>query len=79
MNGVWENFCLKIIHDFSGLGKVDEESKKIFSDSMTLSDKLELEDHFIELLDVQHKRLANEDLMELEAESKDEERDQMKK
>ena len=77
MNGVWKNFCLKIIHDFSGLEKVDEESKKIFSDSITLSDKLELDlqkDHFIEVLDVQHKRLVNEDLMELEAESKDEER-----
>ena len=43
MNGVWKNFCLKIIHDFSGFEKVDEESKKIFSDSMTLSDKLALE------------------------------------
>ncbi|CAM9641418.1 unnamed protein product, partial [Rangifer tarandus platyrhynchus] len=77
MNGVWKNLCLKIIHDFGGLEKVDEESKKIFSDSITLSDKLELDlqkDHFIELLEVQHKKLANEDLMELEAESKDEER-----
>ena len=44
---------------------------------MTLSEKLELDlqrDNFIELLAVQHKELTNEDLMELEAQRKDEER-----
>ena len=77
MNGVWNNLCLNIIHDFGGSEKVDEESKKVFSNSITLSDKLELDlqkDHFTELLSVQPKRLANEDLVELETESKDEER-----
>ena len=38
--------------------------------------KLELqEDNIIELLDVQHEELTNEDLMELEAQRKDEERE----
>ena len=49
----------------------------VFSNSITLSDKLELDlqrDHFIELLSLQPKRLANEDLVELKTESKDEER-----
>ena len=44
---------------------------------MTLSEKLKLdlqEDNFIELLAVQQEELANEDLMELEAQRKDEER-----
>ena len=44
---------------------------------MTLSEKLELdlqEGDFIELLAVQHEELTNEDLMELEAQRKDEER-----
>ena len=55
----------------------DEESKEIFSNLVTLSKKLELdlqEDDFTELLAVQHKELTNEDLMELEAQRKDEER-----
>ena len=49
----------------------------VFSNSITLSDKLELDlqrDHFIELLSVQPKRLANEDLVEFEAQKKDEEK-----
>ena len=77
MNCIWMNLCLKIIHDFGGFEKVDEESKKLFSNSLTISDKLDLDlqkDHFIELLAVQPKRLANQDLMELETESKHEER-----
>ena len=44
---------------------------------MTLSEKLQLdlqEDHFIKILVVQHEELTNEDLMELEAQRKDEER-----
>ena len=56
---------------------MNEESKEVFSNLVTLSEKLELdlqEDDFIELLAVQHKELTNEDLMELEAHRKDEER-----
>ena len=44
---------------------------------VTVSQKLELdlqEDDFTELLAVQHEELTNEDLMELEAQRKDEER-----
>ena len=54
-----------------------EESKEVFSNLVTLSKKLELdlqEDDFIELLAVQHEELTNEDLMELEAQRKDEKR-----
>ncbi|TEA27056.1 hypothetical protein DBR06_SOUSAS34510007, partial [Sousa chinensis] len=77
MNGVWKNLCPQFVHDFRGFEKVDEESKKVFSSLVTLSEKLELdlqEYDFIELLAVQHKELTNEDLMELEAQRKDEER-----
>ncbi|KAJ8781182.1 hypothetical protein J1605_011166 [Eschrichtius robustus] len=52
MNGAWKNLCLKFVHDFCGFEKVDEESKKVFSNLVTLSKKLELdlqEDGFIEL------------------------------
>ncbi|XP_059939309.1 tigger transposable element-derived protein 1-like isoform X2 [Mesoplodon densirostris] len=76
MNGVWKNLCPKFVHDFRGFEKLDEESKEVFSNLVTLSEKLELdlqEDDFIELLAVQHEELTNEDLMELEAQRKDEE------
>ena len=62
---------------FMDLKKVYEEFKEVFSNLVTLSEKLELdlqEDDFIELLAVQHEELTNEDLMELEAQRKDEER-----
>ena len=74
MNGVWKNLCLKFVHDFRGFEKVDEEPKEVFSNLVTLSEKLELdlqEDDFIELLAVQHEELTDEDLMELEAQRKD--------
>ncbi|KAJ8794349.1 hypothetical protein J1605_019011 [Eschrichtius robustus] len=77
MNGVWKNLCLQVVHDFHGFEDVDEESKEVFSNLVTLSKKVELdpqEDDFTELLAVQHKELTIEDLMELEAERKDKER-----
>ena len=77
MNGVWKNLCPQFVHDFHGFEKVNEKYKEIFSNLVTLSEKLELdlqEDYFIELLAVQHKELTNEDLMELEAQRKDRER-----
>ena len=55
---------------------MDEESKEVFSNLVTLSNMLELdlqEDDFIELLAVQHKELINEDLMESEIQGKDQE------
>ena len=76
-NEVWKNLCLQFVHDFHGFKKVDKESKEVFSNLVTLSKKLELdlqEDDFIELLAVQHQEHTNEDLMELEAQRKDEER-----
>ena len=48
---------------------------------MTISKKLELdlqEDDFTELLAVQHEELTNEDLMELEAQRQDEEKQEEK-
>ena len=77
MNGVWKNFCPQFIHNFRGWEKVDEEPKEVFSNSVTLSKKLELdpqEGDFTELLAMQHEEFTNEDLMELETQSKDEER-----
>ena len=77
MNGVWKNLCLQFVHDFHGFEKVDEESKEVFSNLVTLSEKPKLdlqEDNFIELLAVQHEELINEELMELEAQRKDKER-----
>ena len=66
----------QFVHDFCGCEKVDEESKEVFSNLVTLSEKLELdlqEDDFTELLAVQHEELTNEDLMELKAQRKDRE------
>ena len=77
MYGVWKNLRLQFVHDFRGFEKVDEESKEVFSNLVTLSEKLELdlqEDGYVELLAVQHEELTNEDLMELEVPKKDEER-----
>ena len=72
-NGTWENLCLQFVHNFRGFKKVDEESKEVFSNLMTFTEKLERglqEDAFTELLAVQHKKLTNEGLMELEAQRK---------
>ena len=61
MNGVWKNLCLKFVCSFCGSEKVDEEYKEAFSNSVTLSEKLELnlQDDFIELAG-QHKEITNE-------------------
>ena len=70
MNGVWKNLCPQFVHNFRGFEKVDQESKEVVSNLVTLGEKLELdlqEDDFMELLAVQHEELTNEDLMELEA------------
>ena len=77
MNGVWKNLCPQFVHNFRGPEKVDEESKEVSSSLVTLSKKLELdlqEDDFTELLAVPHEELTNENLMELEAQRKDKER-----
>ena len=77
VNGVWKNHGPQFVHDFCGFEKVDEESEEVSSDLVTLSKKLELdlqEDDFIQLLAVPHEELTNEDLMELGAQRKDEER-----
>ena len=53
MNGVWKNLCLKLIHNFHGFEKMDEKSKEVTSNLVTLREKLELglqEDNFTELL-----------------------------
>ena len=77
MNGVWKKLCPQSVHNFRGFKKVDEESKEVFSNLVTFSKKVELdlqENDFIELLAVQHEALTNEDLMELETQRKDKER-----
>ena len=76
MNGVWKNLCLQFAHSLHGFEKMDEKSKNVFSNLVTLSEKLKLdlqEDNSMELLAVQHGELTNEDLMELEAQRKDKE------
>lgn len=72
-----EELCLKLIHSFHGFEKMDEESKEVFSNVVTLGEALELdlqEDGFNELLAVKHEKLTKEVLMELEAQRKDRER-----
>lgn len=63
------------MHHFHGFEKVDKESKEVFSHLVSLRKKLELdlqEDDLIDLLAVQNEELPNKDLMELEAQRKDE-------
>lgn len=53
MNGVWKNLFPQFIYDVRGFEKVGEEFKTVFSNLVTLSEKLELElqkDDSIELL-----------------------------
>ena len=53
MNGVWKNLCPQFVLDFHGVEKMDEKSKEVTSNLVTLSKKLELglqEDNFTELL-----------------------------
>ena len=72
-NGIWENLCLQFVHNYRGFKKVDEESKEVFSNLMTFTEKLERglqEDDFTEHLAVQYKKLTNEGLMKLEAQRK---------
>ena len=82
INGGWKNLCPQFVHNFCGFEKVDEESKEVFSNLVTLFKKLELdlqEDNFTELLFVQHKKFTNKDLMGLEAQKKGEERQEAEK
>ena len=77
LNGAWRNLCPQFVHDFCGFKKASEEFKQVFSDLVSLSEKLELylqEGDFTELPAVQQEELTNEDLMELKAQRKDEER-----
>ena len=70
-------YFVQFVYDFHGFEKVDEESTEAFSNLVTLSKELELdlqEDDIIDLLAVQYEVLTNEDLMELEAQRNDEER-----
>ena len=39
-NGVWKNMCMQFVHNFPGFEKVGEESKEVFSNLVTLSEKL---------------------------------------
>ena len=74
--GFGKNF-VQFAYDFHRFEKVDEESTVSFSNLVTLSKELELdlqEDDFIDLLAVQYEAITNEDLMQLEAQRKDEER-----
>ena len=76
MNGVQKKLGLQFVDDFCGF-EVNEKSKVDFRNLVTLSEKLELdmqEDNFTKLFAVQQEEVTNEDLMELEAKRKDEER-----
>lgn len=56
---------LQFAGDFCGLEEEDEESREVFSNLL-------MEDNLTELA-AQHEELSNEDLMELEGQSKEEE------
>ena len=43
MKGVWKKLCLQFVHDFCVFEKVDEESKEVFSNLVTLREKMELD------------------------------------
>ena len=75
MNGIQKNFLPQFVHHFPGFEKEDEESQEVFSNLVTLSEKLELDwqEDFIKLLPVKHEKLTNEDLMEMETQRKDKE------
>ena len=85
MNGVWKNVCLHFVHDFHGLEKINVESKEIFSSLVMFSNKLALDLQEMASLKsllcdmrslpvkMRHEELTSEDLMELEAQRKDEE------
>ena len=56
---------------------VDKELKEVFSNLVTHSENLELdlqEDNFTERFGMQYMKFTNEDLMKLEAQKKEEER-----
>ena len=82
MNEAWNKPTVcsqfsQLVHNFLGFEKVDEESKEVFGDLVTLSEKVELDlqkDDLTELMAVQREELTNDDLMELEAQRKGEER-----
>ena len=66
---------LQFVHDFCGSEKVNEKSKEAFNNLVTFSKKLELdlqEDNLTELPALKHRKITNTDLMELEAQRKDE-------
>ena len=72
-NEIWKNLCLHFVHDFCEFEKLDESFREVFSNLVTLSEKLELDlqvDDFMEILVLHHEELTN--LMELEAQRKDE-------
>ena len=51
-NGVWKNLCPQFVLDYHGFEKMDEKSKEVTINSVTLGEKLELglqEDNFTEL------------------------------
>ena len=79
MNGVWKNNCPQFVHEFHRFEKVDEEFKQIFSNLVTINQKLELglhKDNFTQLLTGQHKKLMSKDMVEMQAQRKDRERQQ---
>ena len=79
MNGVWKKLCLQVIHDFLGSEKVGEESKEVFSNSVSLSEKLQSASATAARGRLRwtpccaHKELTDEDPMKLKAQRKDEE------
>ena len=79
MNGVWKKLCLQVIHDFLGSEKVGEESKEVFSNSVSLSEKLQSASATAARGRLRwtpccaHKEFTDEDPMKLEAQRKDEE------
>ena len=62
MNGDWKNICPQFVHDFCGFEKVDQKSEEVFSNVVTLSEKVELDlqdNKFIASIAVQHEELTD--------------------
>ena len=77
MKGFGRIFSHSLFTIFCGFEKVVEESKGVFSSSVTLRENLELglqKDDFTELHAVPLEELTDEDLMEVEAERQDKEK-----
>ncbi|XP_066428508.1 tigger transposable element-derived protein 1-like [Eleutherodactylus coqui] len=78
MNGVWKKLCLMFVHDSPSLAKLQAGEQNVVDNIVSISEKLDLhleEQDFHEYFAVHNQELTNEDLMELENQRKEEEKE----